>query len=258
MLANASFDILLPALLAGLMVLATHVPLGQMVLERGIVFIDLAVAQVAGLGVAIAGLLGWDDIGWAVQASAVGAALVSAGFLIWCERRLPQVQEGIIGVVFVAAASAEIMVLDYNPHGAEHLKDLLIGQILWVLPDQLTWTCALYVGVVAALWLTDLRRRRALFYVVFAVTITASVQLVGVYLVFASLIVPALAVHRLERRRQLPIAFACGLGGYLMGLMSSALLDWPTGAAIVCWLAVGGAITLAVTWRRPVATRIAS
>ena len=255
MLANASLDILLPALLAGLLVLATHVPLGRMVLERGIVFIDLAVAQVAGLGVAIAGLLGWDDIAWAVQASAVGAALVSAGFLIWCERRLPQVQEGIIGVVFVAAASAEIMVLDYNPHGAEHLKDLLIGQILWVLPNQLAWTCALYVAVVVACWLGNLRRRRALFYLVFAVTITASVQLVGIYLVFASLIVPALAVHRLEPRRQLPVAFACGFGGYLLGLASSALLDWPTGAAIVCWLAASGAVTLAATRRWPVTPR---
>jgi zinc/manganese transport system permease protein len=250
MLASPSIDILVPAFLAGLMVLATHVPLGQMVLERGIVFIDLAVAQVAGLGVALASVLGWEDVGWAVQASAVGAALVSAGFLIWCEKRFPRVQEGIIGVVFVVAASAEIIVLDLNPHGAEHLKDLLIGQILWVLPHQLLWTLAVTVAVVAACRWGDLRRRRVLFYLAFAVTITASVQLVGIYLVFASLIVPALAAHRLSGTRQLAVGFACGLAGYVLGLVSSAVLDWPTGAAIVCWLVASGvaAARLARRW----------
>jgi zinc/manganese transport system permease protein len=250
MLDVPSLDILLPAALAGLLVLATHVPLGQMVIERGIVFIDLAVAQVAGLGVALAALGGWEDVGWAVQLSAAAAALASAALLIWCERRFPQVQEATIGAVFVVAASLELIILDRTPHGAEHLKDLLVGQILWVQPAQLGWTALLYGGIALACWLGDLRRRRALFYAVFALTITASVQLVGIYLVFASLIMPALAVHRMPAPRRLAAAFGCGLVGYALGLAGSTLADLPTGAAIVCGLALSGVATAALAARR--------
>jgi zinc/manganese transport system permease protein len=233
-----TIDILLPALLAGLLVLATHVPLGQLVLDRGIVFIDLAIAQVAGLGVVVADFLGWEPDGWSVQASAVAAALLSAGLLIWTERRFATVQEAIIGVIFVVAASAEIMLLSFNPHGAEHLKDLLVGQILWVTADQLVPVAIVYAGVLA-LWLfADLSKRRVLFYAAFAVTITASVQLVGVFLVFASLIIPVLAATALPRRRQLVAAYGVGLTGYLVGLVASATLDVPTGAAVVCALAL--------------------
>src|SRR3954447_12958604 len=108
---GAEWWILLPAFLAGLLVLATHVPLGQLVLERGIVFTDLAIAQVAGLGVVAADAMGWEPNGWSVQVSAVVAALLAAAFLIWCERRLAAFQEAVIGVVFVVAASAEIVLL---------------------------------------------------------------------------------------------------------------------------------------------------
>jgi len=179
-LASADFAILLPAFLAGLLVLSTHVPLGQLVLERGIVFIDLAIAQVAGLGVVAADAMGWEPNGWSVQVSAVAAALIAAAFLIWTERHLAAFQEAVIGVVFVVAASAEIILLSYNPHGAEHLKDLLVGQILWVELAQLVPVVVLYALVVAAFVSIDLRRHRVTFYALFAVTITASVQLVGV------------------------------------------------------------------------------
>ncbi len=246
MLDVPSLDILWPAALAGLLVLAPHVPLGQMVIERGIVFIDLAVAQVAGLGVALAALGGWEDIGWAVQLSAAAAALASAALLIWCERR----QEATIGAVFVVAASLELIILDRTPHGAEHLKDLLVGQILWVQPAQLGWTALLYAGVALACLLGDLRRRRVLFYAVFALTITASVQLVGIYLVFASLIMPALAVHRMTASRRLAAAFGCGLAGYALGLAGSTVLDLPTGAAIVGGLALSGVATAVLAARR--------
>jgi zinc/manganese transport system permease protein len=225
------------------LVLATHVPLGQLVLERGIVFIDLAIAQVAGLGVVAADAMGWEPQGWSVQISAVTAALVSALFLLWSERRFVAVQEAVIGVVFVVAASAEIILLGFNPHGAEHLKDLLVGQILWVEPRQLLPVAVLYVAVLAAVLSFDLRRRRPLFYGLFAVTITASVQLVGVFLVFASLIVPALAASAVGRRR-LAFGYAVGLAGYVLGLLASALWDVPTGAAIVCALALTAPITI--------------
>jgi len=217
------------------------VQLGQLVHERGIVFIDLAIAQVAGLGVVAADAMGWEPNGWSVQVSAVAAALVAAAFLIWTERRLAAFQEAVIGVVFVVAASAEIVLLSYNPHGAEHLKDLLAGQILWVQLAQLVPVLVLYALVVAALLFLDLRRRRATFYALFAVTITASVQLVGVFLVFASLIVPALAVHAAPRRMRLAAGYTVGFIGYVLGLLASANYDFPTGAAIVCLLAAVGA-----------------
>ena len=167
--------ILFPAFLAGLLVLATHVPLGQLVLERGIVFIDLAIAQVAGLGVVVADAMGWEPQGWSVQICAVSAALVSAAFLLWSERRMGALQEAVIGVVFVVAASAELILLGFNPHGAEHLKDLLVGQILWVELRQLIPVALVYAAVLIGVALFDLRRRRTLFYLLFAVTITVSV-----------------------------------------------------------------------------------
>ena len=108
-------------LIAGLLVLATHVPLGAQVLDRGIVFIDLAVAQMAGLGVIVADALGLPDRGVAMQAAALTAALGGAALLAWTERRAAQQQEALIGVSFVLAACAGILVLAGNPHGGEHL-----------------------------------------------------------------------------------------------------------------------------------------
>jgi len=238
---SVDLAILFPAFLAGLLVLATHVPLGQLVLDRGIVFIDLAIAQVAGLGVVAADAMGWEPQGWSVQISAVSAALLSAIFLLWSERRFAAVQEAVIGVVFVVAASAEIIVLGFNPHGAEHLKDLLVGQ-----PRQLLPVAALYAVVLAALLSFDLRLRRGLFYGLFAVTITASVQLVGVFLVFASLIVPALAASTVGRWR-LACGYAVGLTGYMLGLFASAVWDVPTGATIVCALALTASLIAVLT-----------
>jgi zinc/manganese transport system permease protein len=235
-------DILLPAFVAGLLVIATHVPLGQLVLDRGIVFIDLAIAQVAGLGVVVADFLGWETGGWSVQASAVAAALLAAGLLIWTERRFAAVQEAIIGVIFVVAASAEIMLLSFNPHGAEHLKDLLVGQILWVSIDQLVPVAIVYAVVLAIRHFANLAKRRVLFYAAFAVTITASVQLVGVFLVFASLIIPVLAAWSLPRQKQMTTAYGVAVVGYMAGLLASATLDVPTGAAVVCSLAVSCAL----------------
>jgi zinc/manganese transport system permease protein len=237
--------ILLPAFLAGLLVLATHVPLGQLVLERGIVFIDLAIAQVAGLGVVVADAMGWEPQGWSVQVSAVSAALVSAAFLLWSERRMGALQEAVIGVVFVVAASAELILLGFNPHGAEHLKDLLVGQILWVEPRQLIPVAAVYAAVLAGIALFDLRRQRSLFYLLFAVTITVSVQLIGVFLVFASLILPALAASSVSRHR-LGVAYGVGLAGYSLGLLSSFVSDLPTGAAIVCALALAASLAAGI------------
>jgi zinc/manganese transport system permease protein len=227
-----------PALIAGLLVLATHVPLGRRVLGKGIVFIDLAIAQIAGLGVIAADALGWEPQGWAVQAAAVSAALAGAALLTWTERRWPDIQEALIGTLFVLASCVGILLLAGNPHGGEHLKDLLVGQILWVSPSQL-WSMAGISAVVLALWWGANRwLGHGGFYAVFALAVTASVQLVGVYLVFSSLIMPALAVRRLPARWQLPMAWVAGALAYAVGLAVSAMVDWPSGAVVVITMAL--------------------
>ena len=244
--------ILGPALVAGLLVLVTHVPLGMQVLDRGIVFIDLAIAQIAGLGVIGADALGLPEGGWAVQVAAVAAALLGALLLTWTERRAPQQQEALIGVMFILAACAGILLLAGNPHGGEHLKELLVGQILWVNSTQLGWLAGLTVLLVAALGLGWVRRfGRFGFYGAFALAVTASVQLVGVYLVFTSLIVPALATRSLRGPRRQGVAYAIGAAGYALGLALSALLDLPSGAVIVWTLsACALAVALALPSKR--------
>src|SRR5512136_3169999 len=134
---TTQLSILWPALLAGLLVVLSHVPLGQQVLSRGIVFIDLAIAQVAGVGVISAHYFGVEVQGWATQGAAVAAALLGALLLTFTERKRPEVQEALIGVLFVLASTAQILLLANDPHGGEDLKDLLAGQILCVTPQQL-------------------------------------------------------------------------------------------------------------------------
>jgi zinc/manganese transport system permease protein len=249
------WGILGPALIAGLLVLATHVPLGMQVLDRGIVFIDLAIAQIAGLGVIAADALGMPEGGVAVQAAAVTAALLGAWLLTWTEKRAPQDQEALIGVMFILAACAGILVLSGNPHGGEHLKDLLVGQILWVGTPQLLWLAAISALLLLAMWRGWIvRMGRFGFYAAFAVAVTASVQLVGVYLVFSSLIIPALATRRLRGARRLWLAYAVGAAGYALGLALSAILDLPSGAVIVCTLAIC-AIAAAPTGRAAAAQK---
>jgi zinc/manganese transport system permease protein len=241
------WGILGPALIAGFLVLATHVPLGMQVLDRGIVFIDLAIAQIAGLGVIAADALGVPEGGVAVQIAAVTAALLGAWLLTWTEQRMPKEQEALIGVLFIVAASLGILLLAGNPHGGEHLKDLLVGQILWVGPRQLLWLGAISAVLLAAIWRGWIARLgRFGFYAAFAVAVTASVQLVGVYLVFSSLIIPALATRRMHNGRRIWAAYALGAVGYALGLALSAVLDLPSGAVIVCTLAVCAVATGAV------------
>lgn len=235
---EVDWSIVGPALIAGLLVLATHVPLGLQVLKKGIVFIDLAIAQIAGLGVIAADALGWEPQGWAVQGAAVLAALGGAALLTWTEKRWPDIQEALIGTLFVLASCVGILLLAGNPHGGEHLKDLLVGQILWVTPGQL-WAVAALSVLVLGLWFgVGAKLGRAGFYLLFALAVTASVQLVGVYLVFSSLIMPALAVRHASPRLQLPLAWGAGALAYALGLSLSAVLDLPSGAVVVLAMAL--------------------
>jgi zinc/manganese transport system permease protein len=237
---HMQLSILWPALIAGVLVVISHVPLGQQVLSRGIVFIDLAIAQTAGLGVIAAHTLGFGASGWSTQLAAVAAALVGALLLTWTERKRPEVQEALIGVLFVLASTAQILILANDPHGGEDLKDLLAGQILWVSATQL-WHAAIVTGIFVVAWF---RWREQLgrvgFYVLFAMVVTISVQLVGVYLVFTSLIVPALATYRHPVKRQLWLGYGLALVSYVVGLVLSAVFDVPSSPAIVWAMAAIG------------------
>ena len=236
--ASVDFALIAPAFLAGLLVLTTHVPLGAQVLRRGIVFIDLAIAQIAALGVIASSLLDTDPRGMMVQVAAAAAALAGALLLTWTERRWPNVQEAQIGTLFVLAATGGILLLAHNPHGGEHLRDLLAGQILWVGYPQLAIPAIGTAIIVAAFVLLYRRIGHLGFYVIFALAVTMSVQLVGVYLVFASLIIPSLATRNLDGRIRLPVAYAIGAAGYAIGLVLSSMFDLPAGALIVWCLAV--------------------
>jgi zinc/manganese transport system permease protein len=135
----------------------------------------------------------------------------------------------------------------------EHLKDLLVGQILWVSTQQLIGMAVL-TALVLALWFgLGERLGRAGFYLLFALAVTASVQLVGVYLVFTSLIVPALAVRCLRPGLRLPLAYTLGALGYLLGLALSARFDLPSGAVVVLVMAAVAPVFpwVAARWAKP-------
>jgi len=243
--------ILGPACVAGLIVLSTHVPLGKQVLSRGIIFIDLAIAQIAALGVILSQFIGVDawfaahfgesSAGYGVQAVAVAAALAGGGLLTWTDRRWPHYQEPLIGTLFVLAATGSLLVVSHNPEGSEHLKSLLAADILFIQFKDLLPAALLSIVLLAFIRLRHDRLVGFVFYALFAVAITASVQLVGVYLVFASLIVPALATAGMQGAQRLATAYAIGALGYVLGLCLSAVFDLPSGALIV-WTLVGCAL----------------
>ncbi|MES2353396.1 MAG: metal ABC transporter permease [Pseudomonadota bacterium] len=240
-LSTIELSIIVPAFIAGLMVTATHVPLGMQVLSRGIVFIDLAIAQIAGVGVMLAASLGFEPEGWLVQIAALSAALLGALLLTWTEKKYPEVQEAIIGVIFVLAATGGVILLAGNVHANENLRDLLVGQILWVRPNHLPFEAMIYAAILF-LWFGFRQRIGQIgFYMLFACAVTVSVQLVGLYLVFSTLIIPPLATRHIQRRRLL-ISYALGATGYAVGLLLSVIFDLPSGPVVVWALALTGMV----------------
>ncbi len=145
-----------------------------------------------------------------------------------------------IGILFVLASTAQILILANDPHGGEDLKDLLAGQILWVTPQQITHAAILTAIFLIAWFRFRERVGRVGFYVLFALVVTISVQLVGVYLVFTSLIIPAVATYRHPARRQLVLGYGLALASYIVGLVLSAVFDLPSSPVIVWAMALIG------------------
>ncbi|MEW6998237.1 metal ABC transporter permease [Colwelliaceae bacterium BS250] len=231
-------DILLPAFVAGLLVLSTHVPLGYQVLKRGIIFIDLAIAQIAGLGAVV---VATTEIGHHLPGAnyivAAIFALSGAGIIALCERFAKQQLEALIGCLYVLSATGAFLLLANDPHGGDLLKQVLSGQILWVTFSELYLHIALYACLIALIIVKPMLLDGKWFYFIFAIAITSSVQLVGVFLVFSSLIIPALATIKLQRCK-MRTAYFIGIVAYVLGLVVSAMWDLPSGAAIVWSLAL--------------------
>ena len=219
------------------------VPLGTQVLARGVVFIDLAVAQVAAAGALAVGIA-WEHApaGAAAGLSAV-AALLGGGLVWWLARRWPAQREALIGLVYVAGASASVVGAAFDPHGREQLTALLAADVLWV---RWSSTALLAAGAIAVAALAGRGGGRlgrdALFYPVFALALSIAVPALGLYLVFALLIAPALWTRR---GRRLGHAVALSVLACLAGLGLSWALDWPSGASVallLCCLGLAAAL----------------
>ncbi|MBK6614711.1 metal ABC transporter permease [Ottowia sp.] len=240
--------LLLPPLAAGLLALASHLPLGRQVLRRGIVFIDLAIAQVAGLGVLAAALALHDAPPLATALAAAGAALAGAGAVALLGRWWPARHEALIGLLYVGAASLAVLLVSHDPHGAHKLAALLSGDVLWA-----TWPALLPLLAATVLFLLAWRARPALlegaaFYPAFALLVSLTLPLLGLYLVFATLIVPALVAAQ-ACARGLRAGAAAGLAGYVLGLLASWRWDLPSGPAVVLALVACGAAALLLAAR---------
>lgn len=241
---TVDISIILPALFAGALVLLTHVPLGMRVLARGIVFIDLAVAQLAGLGAIAASVLGGGHA-WVVQLGAVLAALAGGLLLTYTEKRWPRQQEALIGVLFVLAASISMLLLAHEPHADERFREILAGQILWLTYADLG-VLALASAILLLLgWGLRKHLDGGAFYFLFALTVTASVQYVGIFLVFSSLIIPALVGYS-SGRSKVATAYLVGLSGYIVGLVISLYTDLPAAPLIVCAMSAIALVTAGI------------
>ena len=267
------FELLFWPFVAGLVLTGIHAYFGLHVLARGIVFVDLSLAQVAALGITVAILAGHPVQSaaayWYALAFAGGGALLFA--LVRRHERALQ-QEAVIGIVYAVCAALGVIALDRAPQGAEHIKQILIGSIVTVRPQEVASLALLYVAIGMLHWL--LRRpllevsfqpvlaaakgRRVflwdlVFYGSFALVVTSSVRIAGVLLVFSYLIVPAAIAGLFAAAvgRRLLLAWGLGATGTAAGLGASWAWDLPTGPAIVAAFgAATAAVALALALRR--------
>jgi zinc/manganese transport system permease protein len=250
--------LLLP-FLAGLVLTGIHAYLGVHVVERGVIFVDLSLAQIAALGTTVALLAGFDvhsgvSYFWSLGFTIVGAAIFALT-KVKRETRIPQ--EAIIGIVYAVSAAAAILVMSKAPQETEHLKDMLVGNILAVNWYTVIKTAILYslVGLFHFIFrkkflaisvgahtgtnngeVTNLKFWDFLFYTSFGFVVTSSVAIAGVLLVFSYLIVPSVAAMLFATSigKRLAIGWSMGALVTLLGVLLSFRLDLPTGATIVC------------------------
>jgi len=252
----ATFQFLLPAIVATLIIAGIHAYLGLHVVERGIIFVDLSLAQIASLGAAIGVWQGYDPhepaIYWMSLAATLIGALVFA-MIKGHEANIPQ--EAIIGISYAVASAAVILAMSKATGEAEHLKDMLVGNILSVQWPEVWVTGAIYAAIGIFHWIfrqrfleisidprgvaargVPVRFWDFLFYASFGLVVTRSVAIAGVLLVFCYLIVPSVGAMLYGRTvgSRLAIGWVMGILVSILGMYFSVLLDLPTGATIVC------------------------
>lgn len=249
--------------------------LGLHVLLRKVIFVDLALAQIAAMGAVVAFLFGHAPGSPASFGFSLAAAFGGAAIFAWTRARRERVpQEAIIGITYVVASAATILVADRAPEGAEHIKELLAGSILWVTWPVVVRDLAVCAAVGAFHWL--FRRRFALisedpdrafasglrvrwwdflFYLSFGVVITVAVEIAGVLMVFAYLVAPAIIALAASDRWgvRIGLAWLLGLLASALGLIASYRWDLPSGPAIVCTL--GAFLVAFAAWRGVAARR---
>lgn len=245
-----------PALAICLVIASIHVYLGMHVLQREVIFVDLSLAQLAALGATVASLFtSEEEPGWPAHAAALGFTIVGAALFAFTRRARRHVsQEAIVGIVYAVSSAVTVLVVSHSPHGAEHIKDILVGSLLNTTWTDV-WQTALAYLVLGAIQLALAKRFIAIswhpehaeaadprvelwdfgFYVLFGLIITISVRFAGILLVFSYLIVPAV-ITRLFSQHVLKRLFAgwgVAIVASVLGLWASWVWDFPTGAAMV-------------------------
>ena len=253
-------ELMLKPFIACLILTGMHAYLGLHVVERGVIFVDLALAQVAALGVTIGFLFGMGMHSTASYAISLAATLFGAGlFALTRHRRQRVPQEALIGVVYAVAAAACILVLSRSADGGEELRSLMVGHLLFIGWPEILKVFLLYAAVGLLHWFcrkqlllisrdpeaafaTGLKVRwwDFVFYGSFGFVVTSSTEIAGVLLVFSFLVVPAICGVLLARSvaGRLLTGWLCGLLTSIVGIMASWFLDLPTGAAVVCCFGV--------------------
>jgi zinc/manganese transport system permease protein len=250
------FDILLPAFVASLILTGIHAYLGVHVVERGVIFVDLSLAQIAALGTTVAYLAGYDLHSTGAYLFSLGFTFLGAAVFAFSRvhRRTRIPQEAVIGIVYAVSAAVAILVMSKATQETEHLKEMLVGNILAVTWPELAKTAILYslIGVFHYVFrerflLISMNEAEAerrglnirlwdfLFYVSFGFVVTSSVAVAGVLLVFCFLIVPSVAAMLFSERlgTRLAIGWTMGAAVSAGGVGLSFLVDLPTGATIV-------------------------
>ena len=268
------FSFLLPAIAATLIIAGIHAYLGLHIVERGVIFVDLSLAQIASLGAAIAVWRGSDPHDPAVYWMSLAFTLIGA--LIFAmvkghEARVPQ--EAIIGITYAVASAAVILTMSKATGEAEHLRDMLVGNILSVQWPEVWLTGVIYLAIGLFHWIfrqrfldisVDARAVAArgisvrfwdfLFYASFGFVVTRSVAIAGVLLVFCYLVVPSVGAMLWASRigSRLAIGWVMGTLVSALGMYFSVVWDLPTGATIVCTF---GAVLIGMALVRPLVVR---
>ena len=250
------FSLMLLPFVACLILAGIHAYLGIHVVERGVIFVDLALAQIAALGAVCAGLVGFPLHSPQAYFMSLGFTFLGAAVFALTRFRESDVpQEATIGIAYVVAAAAAVLVLDRIPGETQHIKEMLVGDILFVNSKQIAKVAILYgaIGLFHFLFRDrfiliscdpdqaakkglSIRLWDFLFYMTFGCVVTSSVELAGVLLVFSFLIIPAVCAVLFTKdfRRRLAIGWTAGALTSLAGIYASSAWDLPTGAAVVC------------------------